>query len=121
MKGAAKTMAYKFRTIDYSGSKVYQVKPVIKISLDGILLYANNTGIDFLDSLSNFTKRPAINYLLETCPTLLDPHCNLDISLQINDMKYFFSVVAFKEAGYVGLYGYRQVHLDNMENSFGKS
>ncbi len=27
-------------------------------------------------------------------------------------MHYYFSVVAFKEAGYVGLYGYRVVHVN---------
>jgi|SRR5688572_22054563 len=96
----------------FAGNKVYNVKPVIKISLDGILLYANNTGIDFLEMLSDYVKSPALKYLLKECPTILDPHCNLDICCQLYDMKYYFSVVAFKEAGYVGLYGYRLVHTN---------
>jgi len=92
------------------GSLVHNIKPVIKISLDGILLFANNTGIDFLEMLSDYVKTPALKYLLNECPEILDPHCNIDLCCQIYDMKYYFSIVAFKEAGYVGLYGYRLVH-----------
>ena len=92
--------------------RVINVNPVIKLSFDGILLFANNTGIDFLDMLSDYLKTPAVNYLLHECPEILNPHCNLDISCRLYDMNYYFSVVAFKEAGYVGLYGYRTVHTN---------
>ena len=89
--------------------RVINIKPVIKLSPQGILLHANVTGIDFLDLLSNHLKFPAINYLLKECPSILDPHCNLDLTCRLNNILYYFSVVAFKEAGFVGLYGYRTV------------
>ena len=63
--------------------------------------------------LADQIKRPAIKYLLEKCPGILDPHCNLDLCCKVYDVKYFFSVVAFKEAGYVGLYAYRTVYTNN--------
>ena len=96
-----------------NGTLVHNVRPIIKLSLDGILLYANTTGIDFLEMLSDQVKGPAIKYILEKCPGILDPHCNLDLCFQLYDMKFYFSVVAFKEAGYIGMYSYRQVHLNN--------
>jgi hypothetical protein len=96
-------------------NRVSNVKPVIKLSPEGILLYANTTGVDFLEMLSDYTRVPALNYLLKECPAILDPHCNIDLCCKLYDLKYYFSVVAFKEAGYVGMYGYRIVHL-NSEN-----
>lgn len=98
------------------GIQVFQVKPVIKLSFDGILLFANSQGIDFLDELSAFVKQPAINFLIKNCPGMLDPHCNLDLCCQLSEIKYYFSVVAFKEAGYVGIYGYRLVHKRNSDS-----
>ena|SRR6187455_3265128 len=91
------------------GVQVFQVKPVIKLSFDGILLFANSQGIDFLDELAAFVKQPAIKFLINNCPSMLDPHCNIDLCCQLPDMKYYFSVVAFKEARYIGIYGYRMV------------
>lgn len=90
-----------------------EIKPVIKISLDGFLISANTTGIDFLELLADDLKVPAVNYLVKYNPSILDPNCSLDITYRIHDTKYFFSAVAFKEAGYVGLYGFRQVHVSS--------
>ena len=85
----------------------FNVKPVIKLNFGGILIFANSSGIDFLEKLSSHLKVPAIGFLLKYCPSLLDPDCNLDVCLKLEDYNYYFSIVAFKEAGYVGLYGYR--------------
>ena len=89
-----------------------EIKPVIKISLQGFLISANSTGIDFLELLADDLKVPAINYLVKFNPAILDPDCSFDITYRIHDTKYFFSAIAFKEAGYVGLYGFRQVHIN---------
>ncbi len=99
-----------------SGSRFYHLDPVIKLSLNGMLIYANTTGIDFIDMLTDNLKRPALRYLLRTWPEILSPHCNFDFVCQVYDTRYHFSAVAFKEAGYVGLYGYRQVHK-NLKNN----
>lgn len=99
-------------TIASNGFLVFNVKPIIKINLNGMLLYANDAGVRFLDLLSETLKVPAITYLLEECPVILEPHCSLDLCCNVKDLKYYFSVVAFKEAGYVGLYGYRLIHLN---------
>jgi len=91
--------------------RIINVKPLIKLSFEGMLLHANSTGIDFLEMLSDYIKSPSIKYLIQSCPGMLDEHCNLDISVRIHDTVYYFSVVAFKEAGFVGMYGYRTVHV----------
>jgi len=88
-----------------------EIKPIIKISLEGFLISANSTGLDFLELLSAALKVPAISYIINHSPSILDPHCSIDVSYRILDTKYFFSAVAFREAGYVGLYGFRQIHL----------
>ncbi len=99
-----------------NGIRVHNMNPVIKLTPEGILLFANSTGIDFLEMLADQVKEPALKYLLTNCPEILDPHCSLDLCCKIHEMNYYFSVVAFKEAGYVGLYGYRLVHLHSRDS-----
>ena len=97
------------------GNKVpiITMRPVVKISFEGILLFANSAGIEFLELLSQNTGKPALNYLLKECPSILDSDCSLDINCTLNGKQYFFSVVAFKEAGYTGLYSYSVLHLND--------
>ena len=90
--------------------------PVIKLSLEGFLLAANDTGIDFLEMLSDYSKTPAVYKLLKKCPAILDPESNFDFTCRIYDTNYYFSVVSFKEAGYIGIYAYRIVHLHAAES-----
>ena len=100
----------------YKSQVFTQALPVIKLSLEGILLSANNTGVDFLDMLSDYTKAPAINRLLKTYPSILDAHSNFDFKCRVYDTNYYFSAVAFKEAGFIGIYGYRLVHVTHTDN-----
>lgn len=85
---------------------------IIKISKQGMLLYANSSGIEFLDLISKSLKAPAINYILRIHPEILRPNCETDISFRINSMKFYFTVVSFDEAGYVGLYGTRIMQIN---------
>ena len=83
------------------------VQPVIKLSFGGFLLFANSQGVEFLDVLSDYTKKPALTYLFKKYPALLNPDSNMDICIQLYETCFYFSVVAFKEDGYTGIYGYR--------------
>ena len=85
------------------------LQPVIKLSFEGFLLFANNQGVEFLDVLSDYTRKPALTYLFKKYPQLLSPDSNTDICIQLYETCFYFSVVAFREGGYTGLYGYRSV------------
>ena len=83
--------------------------PVIKLSFGGFLLFANTAGVEFLDALSGISKAPALTYLVRKFPDLLDPECSRDISIQLFDTCYSFSIIPFKEDGYTGIYCFRSV------------
>ena len=85
------------------------VQPVIKISFEGFLLFANSEGVKFLDVLSDYTRTPALTHLLKKYPAILKHDINSDICIQLYETCFYFSVVAFKEAGYTGIYGFRSV------------
>jgi hypothetical protein len=84
-------------------------QPVIKISFEGFLLFANTAGVEFLDVLSDYTKAPALTHLLNKYPDILHPESSMDICIQLYETCFYFSVVAFKEDGYTGIYGYHSV------------
>ena len=85
------------------------VLPVIKLSFDGFLLFANSAGVEFLDVLSDYTKKSALTQLIKKYPTILNKDTNMDICIQLYETCYYFSVIAFREGGYTGIYGYRSV------------
>ena len=83
-----------------------QIKPVIKLSPEGMLLYANSRGVAFLEVVHHEFRMPPVKYLISQYPELLDPACSVDVCIRIKNVSYYFSAVAFTEAGYIGLYGY---------------
>jgi hypothetical protein len=87
------------------------IMPVVKISMNGFLISANGPGIEFLEQLSSGMKVSSINFIVKSCKALLEPNCSIDLCYELNNMKYFFSAVAFNEAGYVGLYCFRKMQL----------
>ena len=78
----------------YSIQQFMNSKPVFKLSREGMLLYASSSGIEFLELISDVLKVPAIKYLIKSNPSILNPHCSMDLSVKVNQMKFRFSVVA---------------------------
>ena len=83
--------------------------PVIKLSLNGFLLYANPAGVEFLDVFSDYTGTSALTHLVNKFPGILNHNSNMDICIQLYETCYYFSVVAFPEDGYIGIYGYHSI------------
>jgi hypothetical protein len=92
------------RTTSYSDSIIM---PVIKLDFNGVIISSNKPGIIFLGKLRSLSSGSSLSGLLHDYPGVLKPGSSTDISVNIHQFIYHFSVVAFDEAGYVGFYGYR--------------
>jgi len=80
--------------------------PVIKLDFKGQLVYANEAAIEFLINSGGIKNGRAIAYIVAMNPGILNPDCALDINIRSGNSNYRFSVVGFREGGYVGLYGF---------------
>ena len=80
------------------------------------MLYANDAGIDLIKALSSITETPAIRYITDRFPSVLDPGCEGDFEMTANNHRYSFSAIAFPEAGYVGLYFMPVTRVNEMLN-----
>ena len=83
--------------------------PLVKLDFTMQVIECNETGIEFLNRMGGFLSEKAIWKLVAGNPCLLDESCCDDIVVTIDGDRYYFSAVAFREAGYIGLYGYRMV------------
>jgi hypothetical protein len=86
--------------------------PVIKFDATWNVVESNASGIEFLDRIGGFLSEIPPNVLLANHPCIGDPDCCTDICVTLGTDNYYFSAVAFKEAGYLGLYAYRIVYRE---------
>lgn len=87
--------------------------PVIKYSFNGELVSANQSGIEFLCTIKGASLEKTIEYMISKYPHLMMHHCSDDFVLSYNNIQYFFSAVAFDEAGYIGWYCYNVQKLQS--------
>jgi len=87
--------------------------PVIKYSFNGELVSANQAGIELLCTIKGASFETTTEYMINNYPHLLKHHCSDDFVLAYKNSKYFFSAVAFDEAGYIGWYCYRIQELQS--------
>jgi hypothetical protein len=80
--------------------------PVIKIDFEGTILYANKAAFGLIRDWGCRAGRKLPLKLLTNHPELLDEHAYLEAELVSSDRVVKFNVIAFREAGYTGLYGY---------------
>ncbi len=90
---------------NYSKSIISEL-PVIKYSFNGELVSANQAGIELLCTIKGTSLDKTIEYMISKYPHLLKRHCSDDFVLSYKNIQYFFSAVAFDEAGYIGWYCY---------------
>ncbi len=80
--------------------------PVIKIDFEGTILYANKAAFGLIRDWGCVTSRKLPMNLLSTHPELLNKHANGEMELVSSNHVMKFNLIAFREAGYTGLYGY---------------
>ncbi len=92
--------------------------PVIKYSFNGDLVSANQAGIELLCTIKGSSLQKTIEYMISKYPHLLKHHCSDDFVLTYKNIQYFFSAVAFDEAGYIGWYCY---NIQELQSNFMES
>lgn len=79
--------------------------PVIKIDFEGTILFANKAALGIIQDWGCAASRKLPVSMLENHPELLDRQANIETELVSSNRAVKFNVIAFKEAGYTGLYG----------------
>ncbi|MCX6290996.1 MAG: hypothetical protein NT126_04465 [Bacteroidetes bacterium] len=80
--------------------------PVIKIDFEGTILYANKAALKIIQDWGCSASRKLPVHLLKGHPELLDKNAFAETELSSGNQVVKFNVIAFREAGYTGLYGY---------------
>ena len=86
--------------------------PVIKFDAHWNIIEANAAGVEFLDLLGGMLSEIPYSTLLANYPSIIKPDCCDDLCITLGADNYYFSAVAFSEAGYLGLYAYRIVYRE---------
>jgi hypothetical protein len=82
--------------------------PVIKIDFEGTILYANKAALAIIQEWGCAASRKLPMSILKTHPELMDRQANVETEIVSSNRAFKFSVIAFREAGYTGLYGYEE-------------
>ena len=82
--------------------------PVIKIDFEGTILYANKAAFGIIQEWGCAASRKLPVNLMQTHPEFMDRQANLETEIVSANKVFKFNVIAFKEAGYTGLYGYEE-------------
>ena len=80
--------------------------PVIKIDFEGTILYANKAALGVIQEWGCAASRKLPVNLMKTHPELVDRLANMETEIVSANKVFKFNVIAFREAGYTGLYGY---------------
>ncbi len=86
--------------------------PVIKFDSHWNIVEANGAGVEFLDLMGGIQSEIPSSLLLANYPFISKPDCCQDICITLGTDNYYFSAVAFRELGYLGLYAYRIVYRE---------
>ncbi len=80
--------------------------PVIKLSLNGEILYANLSSLPIMSEWGCSANHKLPAKLMEKYPELNNMWESSDIKVIMESYSVHFSVVPFPEAGFIGLYAY---------------
>jgi hypothetical protein len=80
--------------------------PVIKLDFEGTILYANKAALTIIQEWGCAASRKLPLNLMKTHPELTDRQASVETEIVASNKVFKFNVIAFKEAGYTGLYGY---------------
>jgi hypothetical protein len=83
--------------------------PVIKFSLDNKVIYHNQAAMPFMGIWGCELDKKIPNQLNKVLPGVFNPDEKFqtkDVNIPYKEYLFRFSMVPFKEAGYVGLYAY---------------
>jgi hypothetical protein len=86
--------------------------PVIKFDNYWNIVEAIAPGVEFLDLLGGIQSEIPPSILMANYPCITQSDCCVDICITLGPDNYYFSAVAFPEAGYLGLYAYRIVYRE---------
>ncbi len=80
--------------------------PVIKINLQGRILYANRASFQLLREWLCTPEQNLPEFFLMSNPGLLNAEADFSMPLVTRSIRLNFDVIGFKEQGYIGLYGF---------------
>ncbi len=83
--------------------------PVIKFSLDNKVIYHNTAAMAFMSKWGCELGKKVPSPLTKVMPGIFnttEKFQTKDVNIPFNEYLFRFTMVPFKEAGYIGLYGY---------------
>lgn len=94
--------------------------PVMKISPEGRVIYANRASFPVLKEWNCYANNHIPETVLRQLPELINLKADTSIEISFGVHKFYFSVVGFPVAGYTGMYGYKTelnsvLKADNIE------
>lgn len=84
--------------------------PVIKFSLDNKVIYHNTAAMAFMSTWGCELDKKIPSQLTKVLPgvfNVAEKFQTKDINIPYKEYLFRFAMIPFKEAGYIGLYGYR--------------
>jgi len=81
--------------------------PIFKISPEGRIIYSNKASFPVLKIWNCYAKNVIPQDILSKFPSLTDLSADNTIEINTEIETYFFSVVGFRSAGYIGVYGFK--------------
>ncbi|MBP6334263.1 MAG: hypothetical protein KA444_02235 [Bacteroidia bacterium] len=82
--------------------------PIFRLRADGKIIYANRAAFPVLKEWNCTASNRIPETIRELFPVLTQPNADENIVIMGDKEDLFFSVVGFKEAGYIGVYGFKK-------------
>ncbi len=87
--------------------------PVFRISQDGRIVYANRAAFPLLKEWNCYASNTIPAAIRELHPVLTNLEADETIDMVSDTFKFHLSVVGFRTAGYIGVYGFKTEMIAN--------
>ncbi|HNS12213.1 MAG TPA: hypothetical protein PKM97_06325 [Bacteroidia bacterium] len=99
-----------------SGSDNNSPLPIFKINQKGHIIYSNKASFPVLKIWNCYANNAIPQEILSKFPSLTDLDADGTIEIDTDTQTYFFSVVGFQPAEYIGVYGFKTEMRMNIES-----
>ena len=87
---------------------------ILKIDFEGKIIYANQASFASLEEWFSCRKETLPSSFLKQHPGILDPEADFSFSINVKSTVFSFDVIGFKESGYIGLYGFDTINVNEI-------
>ena len=101
-----------------AGSDHNHLFPILKISPEGRIIYANRSAYPLLKVWNCYASNIIPKDVLIEYPVLTSLTADDTIVINSEIERFYFSVVGFPDGGYIGIYGYKtELATDQVQNN----